>query len=185
MTRRPWLIVCTGLPGSGKSTLARAVAAHLQIALFEKDGFKEQLFDVLGWRDRAWSKQLSIASVVLLIDAADRVLRSRQSVLVESNVDPAYDQQRLCQLVDRHQARVLVIVCTCPGELLVERFLGRTRHPGHGDAALAAEVLPQLRAGVVAVPQVGGQVLTIDTRTPTSTSVAQIVALIHGSGEDA
>jgi 2-phosphoglycerate kinase len=53
---RPLLVIITGPPAAGKTTLGRQLAGALSLPFIHKDGIKEILFDVLGWRDRAWSR---------------------------------------------------------------------------------------------------------------------------------
>jgi hypothetical protein len=43
--------------------------------------------------------------------------------------------------------RTVQIFCTAPVELLLERYAGRPRHPGHVDEVTIAEVAPRIRAG--------------------------------------
>ena len=56
---KAWLIIIWGLPCTGKTTLGPWLAKELGLPFVHKDGIKESLFESLGWKDRAWSKQLS------------------------------------------------------------------------------------------------------------------------------
>ncbi len=50
-----WVIV-TGPPAAGKTTLVRRIAQDLRIPLFEKDVFKDVLYQTLGFGDKDWSR---------------------------------------------------------------------------------------------------------------------------------
>ena len=68
------LVLISGPPGAGKTTLGAKIAQELGIPFLNKDGIKELLFDTLGWKDRAWSRQLGIASSALLFHMIERQL---------------------------------------------------------------------------------------------------------------
>jgi hypothetical protein len=113
------------------------LANELNIPLFHRDGFKEVLFDTLGWSDLEWSQRLGGASYGLLYHAAEALLQAGVSVIVESNFEPQFDTQRLLAMAARHPYMPLQIRCMADGAVLFERFKQRVssgrRHPGHVD----------------------------------------------------
>ena len=82
---KPLLIIVSGPPCSGKTTIAKRLSSDVGIPLFYKDGFKERLFDSLGWKDRDWSKKIGFASLDVLFYIAEVMLSSGKSVMLESN----------------------------------------------------------------------------------------------------
>ena len=66
------LIIVTGPSATGKTSLAERLSEDLSIPLIAKDTIKEQLFNSLGWSDRAWSRKLGGASYDLIWLIAER-----------------------------------------------------------------------------------------------------------------
>ena len=162
----------TGHPATGKSTLAEALAAELRLPSFHKDVVKEQLADVLGSGDRAWSQRLGHASTVVLYDLADRVLAAGRSCIVESYFPAEFASAPLRSSAERRGARVVQVVLTCPHEVMARRFAARRRHPVH--------VLPELSPLPPYVPlDLPGVRLEIDT-TDLPVDTTAIVAAVNG-----
>ncbi len=142
------LVVVTGQPGTGKTTLARRLAGDLRLPLFEKDGIKEQLFDSLGWSDRAWSRRLGVASIELLFQCMERTLAAGLSTVVECNFDPALCAPRFEELRAKYGCQIIQIVCQAEKDVVYERYRARWReggrHPGHVDETVLAELRERL-----------------------------------------
>jgi predicted kinase len=164
---RPVLLVITGPPASGKTTVGRQLAARLQIPFLSKDLFKETLFDSLGWQDRDWSRRLGGASMALLFRVTAALLEADRSVALESNFYAGGDTSQLRQLGARYACQFIQVVCTAPGEILVDRFEARARsgqrHPGHADVTSLDELLPRLLSERWEALDLPGPVFTIDT----------------------
>lgn len=84
----PTLIIVGGLSASGKTTLAQRLVLSLKLPLMHKDVIKETLYDALGCADIAESQRIGQASMVLLYQFAEAVLRMGQSCIVESTFHP-------------------------------------------------------------------------------------------------
>lgn len=102
----PLLIIIGGKLATGKSTLARRRADDLGLPFFSKDALKETLFDALGIADRAWSRQLGIASFALLRTISESLLNAGQSLIVEANFLAEYDAALYQSLIKRYGVRV-------------------------------------------------------------------------------
>lgn len=163
----PLLLVITGAPASGKTTIGKRLAADLGCTFLSKDLFKEVLFDELGWRDREWSMRLGSASMRLLYRVAAEVLNAGQSVAVESNFYPHWDNAPLSELQRRYDCRVVQVMCTAPGEVLWQRFERRNvsgeRHPGHVDVTRMDELRPIIAEAPWPTLELDGPLLTIET----------------------
>lgn len=147
----PTLLVVSGLPCTGKSTLARRVANDRGWPLLAKDGYKERIFARLGWHDRAYSKRVSLLAWDLLFAAAADLLRSGACCVLEGNFRAA-QVPRLRELAALPGVRLVEIACTAAPALvmarLAQRVHGGTRHPGHLDQELRAEVATEVAAEV-------------------------------------
>jgi predicted kinase len=163
----PLLLLVSGPPGAGKTTLGAKIAQELGIPFVNKDGIKETLFDVLGSKDREWSRQLGTASAALLFHVIERLLQVGQSVVAESAFQPAFDVPRLRRLQERYRFRTLELHCAAETETLLARFAQRAdstdRHPGHGEQSQAAELRANLARGVYGPLSGDGAALVIDT----------------------
>jgi predicted kinase len=161
------LILISGLPCTGKTTLGRQLAAELQLPFLHKDGIKETLFDVLGWKDREWSKQLGGASNELLFYFIECQLKSGLSCIAESNFHPDFHTKKFQALKRKYQFEPFQIECYTQGEVLFERFKKRAesgqRHPGHVDHLNYGEFKETLLRGKSAPLELGGVRLEVDT----------------------
>ncbi len=126
-------IIVTGLPASGKTSVARALAASLNIALFDKDDFLERLYEehkISNWDAR---KRLSRKSDQ---DFQISATQAGTSILV-SHWRPnnaATDSGTPTDWVKTAFENVVEVFCECRPTIATQRFLARQRHPGHLDS---------------------------------------------------
>jgi predicted kinase len=179
----PVLILVGGLPATGKTTLAEWIAREFRLPLFQKDGFKEALFDALGWNDRAWSQKLSVASIASLLYAANAVLATGQAAIIESNFHPDADTPRIRALLRSNGARALQVYCRARPEVVWQRFLARggQRHPGHGDPLYLEEFRRILQAPVPPALDLEAEVIEIDTTDFQAIDYARLRRAVQGA----
>ncbi len=182
---QPALIIVTGPPASGKSSLGRYVARELRLPYVSKDGIKETLFDTLGWVDRAWSKRLGHASNELLWYFAEAELAVGRSVVVESNLHAALATPRILELRARCDFQPIQVQCLAAGDVLVQRFMERERHPGHGDSTLIEEIGPSLLQAKPEILDIGGPVIQVDTTDWARVDYAKLVESIRAAMREA
>jgi predicted kinase len=137
MEIKPVLIVINGRPASGKSTLGKRLSEDLSVPHLYKDEIKELLFDSLGYGDRDWSTKYNAPSYALINLMAKKILKSGNSVIIESNFSPKFDNENIETIAKETGVRIIQILCTADKEILFERFKERAhlgaRHPGHND----------------------------------------------------
>jgi predicted kinase len=164
----PLLVVVYGPPGSGKSTLAASLAPRLRLAHFDKDEFKDLLFERLGIADHHWSARVGAASWEILVLCTDRLLHAGVSLVIESNVRPnAPIVGQLRQLSAVVPATVLGIYLSAPDDVLWARFDRRRgaagSPPGHARYERRGEFVAALAEAAHGPIDFGGPTWQIDT----------------------
>ena len=177
------VLIITGPPAAGKTTLSRKLAQELNLPLIVKDDIKDKLFDVLGWKDRDWSKQLGGASFEILFQILESLLQAQTSCIVET----AFHQvsaPTFLDLKDRYGFHPIQIVCTASPDLLFQRFKQRSesgeRHPGHVDAqGTYDQYLESIKKRTYDTLEIGGTVIEIDTTDFNRIDYKALYALLH------
>ncbi len=163
------LVLISGPPGAGKTTLGAKIAREPGVPFLNKDGIKETLFDTLGAQDRAWSRQLGIASTALLFHVMERQLAAGQSLVAESAFHTQFDAPRLRRLQAGYRFQTVEVHCAAQIDVLLARFAHRAqsaeRHPGHGEQAQtqAEELRANLERGVYGLLSAESEALLVDT----------------------
>lgn len=115
---------------------ATAVSERLQIPRFDRDDFKDILFDTLGWSDLDWSRTIGRPSWALLDAVASTLVAQGVTVILDSNFKPS-DQiaDHLVALPEHLGVGRLEIHFRADIDVLYHRyrsrFLAGDRHPGH------------------------------------------------------
>ncbi len=165
--RAPFLLIITGPPASGKTTLGIPLSERLGLPYLYKDAFKEIMFDVLGWKDRAWSKQLGNTSTEILFYITKELLRAGVSMALESNFDSSLATPRLQAIIATYHCCVFQVVCSAARQVLQERYRLRAelglRHPGHLDQQLQTEFSTNLPVSDDYRLTIDGPAVIIDT----------------------
>ena len=160
-----WLII-TGPPAAGKTTLARRIAPDLRLPLFEKDAFKDMLYQTLGFGDKNWSRKIGQSAINMMFLTADQMLGAGASVITESNFYRQFNSERVAELADRAEVRVLQIHCSAPPNVLVKRNADRiapaNHRPGH-HVMPSEELLGGIESGTWEPLNVPSKIIHVDT----------------------
>jgi predicted kinase len=162
----PTIIIVTGRPAAGKSTLAKWLSQELRFSLVSKDSIREELFDRLGWKDRAWAQELGQASVDMMFYFARAALEAGHSIIMDNTFNPVVSVPRFQALKEQYNAQSIQIICDAGNEILFERFKSRStaggRHPGHGDEAVLDSLHEFLISNYSPLLDIGGSVIEVD-----------------------
>jgi predicted kinase len=160
---KPLLVVVTGPPAAGKTTIARALAARLRLALIAKDTIKEALFDGIGTGDLEWSRRLGEGTYLAMLALVEESVAAGAGLVVEANfVRGSELETRLAAL----PARLVQVHCSAPLEVLLERYGGRERHPGHVDAQRIEALREAVESGRHDPLDLPGETIRVDTSRP-------------------
>lgn len=150
------LLVITGLPATGKTSLSLRLGQRLGYPVLSKDGIKERLYDTLGCDTREYSRKLGKASVDILFDVVETLLKAGTSCIIESNFLPEMDTVRVQRLQEIPGVQVLQVLCKGEAEVVFTRFRERAlsgrRHPGHCEPAHLPEFELSIRQGLSPLP---------------------------------
>lgn len=178
-------VVVHGPPGAGKSALATRLANELGVPCFDRDEFKDLLFDELGYSDREWSRRVGVASWGLLTVVTCRLIANGVGFVAESNFVPgAPTVSAIREAAAAAQRRVHGVYVTADAEVLWQRFDRRWRnggrHPGHIGFSDHDEFSRAIGARDHGPIDFGGPMRTIDT-TENWPDVAALATGIHNS----
>ena len=161
------LLVVTGPPCAGKTTLAAKLGRDLSLPVIHRDVLKEILFDTLGVKDRAWSREVGGSSYDLLFSMLESLLKVGNPCVVESNFEPGRAAERLKSLCETYRFTSVEILCTADAKTLRRRYLARLesgeRHAGHVDHLNLDDISARWANNRHGSLGLGGQSIQVDT----------------------
>ena len=132
----PKFIVIGGSLATGKSTIAKQLEQETGIKRVSMDDLKERLFDIGGYRDRAWSKRIGHIAWLAFKQLVELHLEQSDDVIAEATFLWPDDADWINETAKRFQADIFQIWMTTDPLVARERFMHRAnneRHPGHND----------------------------------------------------
>lgn len=129
-----YCILVTGIPASGKSTMARFLAEAFGLPVISKDRIKECMYDTIGFRSREEKVKLGIASMQIMYDLAEELMRSARPFILENNFENV-SKEGLLTILKKYKYKAITVTLTGDYKIIYQRFLERNRdpgrHPGH------------------------------------------------------
>lgn len=164
---RPYIIILNGKPCTGKSYYLQKLSNDLNLSYITRDEFKELLFDGLGIGDQEWSKKLGGVSYTLLFTMLEKLLKTNQSFILESNFSPKQHQQKLKSMFEKYNYQSVEVFLETEPSILFERHKKRwasgERHRGHVDNERFDEFEKKLKEDILFPLNLGGKILKINT----------------------
>lgn len=133
----PKLILVGGPPATGKTTVSQKLSEATGMARVSLDEIKEALFDLVGYRDRAWSKSMGRLAFHAFQGLIEMHLERGEAVIADATFLWLDDARWIREYAERYGAEPSLVWLTADPRVLRERFLARastSRHPGHCDA---------------------------------------------------
>lgn len=129
-----YCILVTGIPASGKSTMARFLAEAFGLPVISKDRIKECMYDTIGFRSREEKVKLGIASMQIMYDLAEELMKSGRPFILENNFENV-SKEGLLTILEKYEYKAITVTLTGDYKIIYQRFLERNRdpgrHPGH------------------------------------------------------
>lgn len=129
-----YCILVTGIPASGKSTMARFLAEACGLPVISKDRIKECMYDTIGFRSREEKVKLGIASMQIMYDLAEELMKSARPFILENNFENV-SKEGLLTILEKYEYEAITVTLTGDYKIIYQRFLERNRdpgrHPGH------------------------------------------------------
>lgn len=128
------LILIVGMPASGKSTFARVCGEHFGYPVLEKDGFKEVLFDTIGFTNYGQKRVMDFAATRVLLHGAEALLKAGSSCILINNFRDD-NKDEVCSLIERYRCACVTVFFGGNCDVFYRRYVDRDnnheRHAGH------------------------------------------------------
>ncbi|OGL94636.1 hypothetical protein A2348_03355 [Candidatus Uhrbacteria bacterium RIFOXYB12_FULL_58_10] len=162
------LVIVGGSLATGKSTISSNIADRTGMVRISLDEIKEALFDVVGYRDRAWSKEIGRIAFSVFKDCIELHLRRGDSVIADATFLWVDDVEWILVFARQYEADLSLVWLTADPNVARTRFVERaitTRHPGHNDAidAVIAEFDDRFFTKTFLPLPLGTRTLVVDT----------------------
>ena len=131
------LIIVGGSLATGKSTVSKFISEKTTFSRVSLDEIKEVLFNVGGYRDRAWSKDIGRAAFPVFCQLIEMYLQRGESVIADATFLWEDDRVWLEDFAKRYDAELIQIWLDADPLVARARFIERSmtsRHPGHCDS---------------------------------------------------
>lgn len=128
------LIIIAGMPATGKSTLAKKLSDAFGLSILEKDEFKDEMFDTIGFKDRKEKRALDVAANAILLRCTENLLSKGNSLIIVNNFDSDMSD-RVQNIIDNTGCNCVTVFLNGDPEVLYKRYVERdarhSRHMGH------------------------------------------------------
>jgi len=180
------LIVVGGSLATGKSTVSSLIAQETGFARVSLDEIKEALFDVGGYRDREWSKEIGRAAFPVFRQLIEMYLARGEDVIADATFLWLDDADWVHAFADQYGAELIQVWMTADPSVARERFVARantTRHPGHNDAldAVIAEFDERFFTKTFIPLPLRARTLIVDTTDLTTVDHGRVMRFICDS----
>ncbi len=129
-----YCILVTGIPAAGKSTTAARLSEYFRLPVISKDKIKELMYDEIGFRSREEKVKLGIASMNIMYDMAEQLMKNNQPFILENNFEKM-SKAPLLEILEKYWYTAITVTLTGNYPEIYKRFVERNnspdRHRGH------------------------------------------------------
>jgi predicted kinase len=129
---KPAFVAVSGLPGTGKSYFCARLAERLPFVILESDALRKTLFS-----PPSYSPQESARLFKTLHLLIERLLKQGVPLILDATNLSERDRERLYNIADRLDARLILVRMEAPPELVYKRLKARkngANSANHSDA---------------------------------------------------
>ncbi|OGN99866.1 MAG: hypothetical protein A2Y58_02100 [Chloroflexi bacterium RBG_13_51_52] len=165
---QPIFIMVSGLPGTGKSCFCRRLAERLPFLILESDALRKQLFTAPAYS--ADESAYLFRTIYYLIE--DLLKKGIPVILDSTNLEERH-RERIYNIAERHNARLIMVSVQAPPELVQKRLKNRMERKNIKDNSDAGwAVYQKLQA---TAQKISRNHFTVDTSNDITSVIDKVV----------
>jgi predicted kinase len=127
---KPAFVAVSGLPGTGKSYFCAKLAERLPFVILESDALRKTLFS-----PPSYSPEESARLFRILHRLIERLLKKGIPLILDATNLSERDRERLYNIADRIDARLILVRVEAPPELVYQRLKARSNGGNSGNSS--------------------------------------------------
>jgi len=127
---KPAFVAVSGLPGTGKSYFCAKLAEKLPFVILESDTLRKTLFS-----PPSYSPEESARLFRILHRLIERLLKKGIPLILDATNLSERDRERLYNIADRIDARLILVRVEAPPELVYQRLKARSNGEDSGNSS--------------------------------------------------
>lgn len=141
---KPAFVVVSGLPGTGKSYFCAKLGERLPFVILESDALRKALFSPPSYSPQESARLFRVLHLLI-----ERLLKKGIPLILDATNLSERDRERLYNIADRLDARLILVRVEAPPELVYQRLKARSNGGNSGNNSDADwEVYRKMRPSV-------------------------------------
>jgi aminoglycoside phosphotransferase family enzyme/predicted kinase len=129
---KPFLVLICGLTGCGKSALAKALSRRLGLPVISSDATRKALAGIserreLSYGEGIYSPSMTEKTYAKMAEAAEQHILAGEGAILDATFQKAAHRSAILELARRRGARLALIHCHAPENLVRERLFKRAQ----------------------------------------------------------
>ena len=125
---KPAFVAVSGLPGTGKSYFCAKLAERLSFVILESDALRKALFSPPSYSPEESARLFRTLHLLI-----ERLLKKGIPVILDATNLSERDRERLYNIADRLDARLILVRVEAPPELVYQRLKARSNGENSGN----------------------------------------------------
>ena len=125
---KPAFVAVSGLPGTGKSYFCAKLAERLPFVILESDALRKALFSPPSYSPEESARLFRTLHLLI-----ERLLKKGIPVILDATNLSERDRERLYNIADRLDARLILVRVEAPPELVYQRLKARSNGENSGN----------------------------------------------------